>query len=190
MRLEGQSVLAVHHGSLTLRHGEATPLDDGGDEEEDLHLGQLLTGTSPPARPEGQEPLRQLTVDAPRVVQEAIRVESLRVGEDVLVADDGPEVDEDEGVFGDEEAVEDGVPRTAVWESQGEEAGVSHHLQDHRFCVREAREVFEAWRTCHAHHAANLFVRAVLHVHVRHEEQHGPLEGGGNGVEPSSYQLL
>ena len=142
LRLEGQSVLTVHHGPLPVRHREAAPLHDGGDEEEHLHLGQLFPRATPPARPEWQKPLSQLPVDASGAVQEPFRVEALRVGEDVLVTDERPEVDEHQGVSGDEEAVEDGVPRGAVRQGQGEEAGVSHHLQDHRLCVREAREVF------------------------------------------------
>ena len=162
------------------RGGEAEPLQDPGEEEEELVVRQLLARAVPLAHQKGNAPLRPHESPASRV-QEPVRIEPFRLLPICRIIHDKRDVCVDRGAGGQVVAVElevlcGGVGRGVC------DAGVAQHLVNHGLGVGHGRSVLQRGLSLPPHHGQNLRCKPLLHGRVADQVLECEAEDGGGGL--------
>ena len=163
-RLQGQPVAVVHLGGVGRVGAEVALVGQQRGEEEQLHLGQVLSDAAPLPQGEDHHVGHQVLVQGPVRAQEARRLEGARLGPDFRVVVYGPLVDEHHPVLGHGVAHDDGVRRGAVRDGQRHEAGVAHDLVDEGHDVGQPGLVLDGGQGLAVHHLVHLLLETPLHL--------------------------
>ncbi|KAF3842459.1 hypothetical protein F7725_024410, partial [Dissostichus mawsoni] len=161
--LQSQPVVVVQFDGPGGVHGDVALVGDQRREEEELHLGQLLSDAPPLPQREDEHAAGQVLVQDP-ILQEALGFKGLRVGPQLRVVVDGPLVDEDHGVLWYGVAHDGGVRGGGVGDGERHEAGEAHHLVDEGHDVGQLGLVLEEGQPAAVHHLVHFLPQTHLHL--------------------------
>lgn len=166
MGFQSQAVVEVHGGRPRRVLVDAALVGEQGREEEELQLGQVLADAPPLAQGEDEHVAGQVLVERSVGVEEALRIERLRLAPRGRVVVDGPLVDEDHRVFRDGVAHDGGVHGGGVGDGERHEACEAHHLVDEGHDVGQLLLVLDGRQPGSVHHSVHLLLETRLHLWV------------------------
>lgn len=131
-------------------------------EQEELHLGQILANAAAFAQGEDKDAARQVLVQTPIFVQEALWVKNLRSRPLPRIMVAGILVDKDDCVLGDVVAIYGGVHCCAVGDGEGDETCESHYLIDKGHHIRQLGLILNGGQPSTVDHMIHFILQALL----------------------------
>lgn len=135
-------------------------------EEEELHLGQVLTNAPPLSQREDEHVAGEVLVQRPIWVEEALWFERLRLLPQGRVMVYGPLVDENHCVFRDGVAHDGGVHGGGVGDGKWHKACEAHHLIDESHDVGQLLLVLNGREPGSVNHSVHLLLETCLHLRI------------------------
>ena len=159
---------------------ELQPLQERSEEEEELHTSQDLPHAAAAPKRERRQLLHLRPVQLALAGQEPLRAEVLRIPPQLFVNEDGVQVDQDYGAFGNVVALKGRVVGRAVRQGEGNGRGKAKRLVSRGFNQRQLGSVGESDFSTLAHDVVDLPEHLLLHIGIGRHQRHAPLEGGGD----------
>lgn len=135
-------------------------------EQEELHLGQILSNAAAFANGEDKDIARQILVQASILVQEALWLKHLRLRPLLRVMVAGPLVDKDDCVLWDMVAIYGRVRCCAVGDGERDKTGEAHYLIDEGHNIRQPGLILNGGQPSTMDHLAHLIMQALLYLWI------------------------